>query len=737
MDIVTLALAKKFAAKVASGFSHVEVDGLNIIFTLNDGSQVTLTVPEPVSDISITDMNIDNDGNLICTMSNGKTLNAGRIKFNPKGIYDNSIQYSLFDLINYNGSSYIAKDNTIGNLPTNSQYWQLIAEKGETGEVSQTQFDDLQEQVKDKENNQLTGTAEGTEIDLTDSADSRVKEMKAPQGNSTQETTEGYNIIDTSNYTTETKNGVTVTRNNDGSLKLSGTASIATAFAYYFDEIIVTGNYLEEIIVDGTITGNLTHNFRTATTKVTTDLILESNTTKTKQFTLENQTINNGFLYFPSNCTVNCTIYPMLIQGTTSKPYEKYTNGASPNPNYEQPIKSAGDNGFINDKVVNENLLEITENSMLVHCSYVSGVNTNEYKLLCTASDMYINDIQNIGTAYNKARNGNLIPCAYGDTIYFDIGNSLFAKNYFNEYDENFISLGNYNKSMSSGTYTPTNSNCKYVTLRFGYGANAQAGTTYTLAPIISKIPISSYIPHKNQTFSIPTQQPMRSIGTTRDCFFKNTQDSEYYDSNLEENKWYERHPIFRYILQSSNITAFNTTYNRFDYLDLTSSELQSSSEGLSNVATILITGSVNKTNTNKMTIRSHTGGGFYVYGWLDGITSKQEAETYLDNHNIYIDALLVTPTNLPCTEAQTEALEAYMKARTYKNVTHIYTEDEVPAYIELEYIKDLEQVIDNTLPASKIITLTQDEYDAIQTKDDDTYYFITESIENNNMGEE
>ena len=197
MDIVTLALAKKFAAKVASGFSHVEVDGLNIIFTLNDGSQVTLTVPEPVSDISITDMNIDNDGNLICTMSNGKTLNAGRIKFNPKGIYDNSTQYSLFDLINYNGSSYVAKDNTIGNLPTNSQYWQLIAEKGETGEVSQTQFDDLQEQVKDKENNELKGTQNGTNLDIFDSADSRVVDMSI-NGNSTQKTTDGRQMFDNS-----------------------------------------------------------------------------------------------------------------------------------------------------------------------------------------------------------------------------------------------------------------------------------------------------------------------------------------------------------------------------------------------------------------------------------------------------------------------------------------------------------------------------------------------------------
>lgn len=81
MDIITLALAKKFATKVAAGFSNVKVDGLNIIFTLNDGSQVTLTVPEPADGVSVVDMNIDNDGSLICTMSDGTTIDAGGVPF--------------------------------------------------------------------------------------------------------------------------------------------------------------------------------------------------------------------------------------------------------------------------------------------------------------------------------------------------------------------------------------------------------------------------------------------------------------------------------------------------------------------------------------------------------------------------------------------------------------------------------------------------------------------------------
>lgn len=66
------------------------------------------------------------------------TINAGRVRFVSRGTYNNSTQYYLFDLVDYNGSSYIAKENSLGNLPTNTQYWQLIAEKGNTGNTGST-----------------------------------------------------------------------------------------------------------------------------------------------------------------------------------------------------------------------------------------------------------------------------------------------------------------------------------------------------------------------------------------------------------------------------------------------------------------------------------------------------------------------------------------------------------------------------------------------------------------------
>lgn len=91
MDVITLSLAKKYANKVAAGYSNVRVDGMNLIFTLNDGSEVTMAIPAPADGkdgvdgaagkdgVSVQNLSIDNDGSLLCHMSDGSVINAGKV----------------------------------------------------------------------------------------------------------------------------------------------------------------------------------------------------------------------------------------------------------------------------------------------------------------------------------------------------------------------------------------------------------------------------------------------------------------------------------------------------------------------------------------------------------------------------------------------------------------------------------------------------------------------------------
>jgi len=58
------------------------------------------------------------------------TINLGNIKFNWKGTYAAGTAYAIDDVVSYNGSSYIAKTATTGNLPTVTANWDLMSQKG-------------------------------------------------------------------------------------------------------------------------------------------------------------------------------------------------------------------------------------------------------------------------------------------------------------------------------------------------------------------------------------------------------------------------------------------------------------------------------------------------------------------------------------------------------------------------------------------------------------------------------
>lgn len=46
----------------------------------------------------------------------------------PRGVYNPSIQYNLGDSVSYGNSSYVALAPTLGNIPTNTSFWQLLAQ---------------------------------------------------------------------------------------------------------------------------------------------------------------------------------------------------------------------------------------------------------------------------------------------------------------------------------------------------------------------------------------------------------------------------------------------------------------------------------------------------------------------------------------------------------------------------------------------------------------------------------
>ena len=60
--------------------------------------------------------------------------NLGRVAMASKGEYSSATSYERLDIVTYAGSSYVCKKDSIGNLPTNTEYFDVLAEKGQNGE---------------------------------------------------------------------------------------------------------------------------------------------------------------------------------------------------------------------------------------------------------------------------------------------------------------------------------------------------------------------------------------------------------------------------------------------------------------------------------------------------------------------------------------------------------------------------------------------------------------------------
>ena len=54
-------------------------------------------------------------------------IDIGKLSFTHKGDYAGGTAYVANDVVYYNGSAYIAKTSTTGNLPTSTAHWNTFA----------------------------------------------------------------------------------------------------------------------------------------------------------------------------------------------------------------------------------------------------------------------------------------------------------------------------------------------------------------------------------------------------------------------------------------------------------------------------------------------------------------------------------------------------------------------------------------------------------------------------------
>ena len=199
------------------------------------------------------------------------------------------------------------------------------------------------------------------------------------------------------------------------------------------------------------------------------------------------------------------------------------------------------------------------------------------------------------------------------------------------------------------------------------YDIQLEEGTTAT-----------PYEEHQEQSYIMPTQQPMRSIGDIRDTFIK------------KENKWYERHYVQRLILNGTEGWNYDKNNNRFYF-----AKAGNKGSGYIMSSHYLRGDTTKQNNTCEI--------------WSSAILFRDERFTeredfknmikakYDEGIPVYVDYVLAEPLDIECTEEQSKILDELENARTYKNVTNIYSTDEISPIIDLDYAKDLETLLNNT----------------------------------------
>lgn len=178
---------------------------------------------------------------------------------------------------------------------------------------------------------------------------------------------------------------------------------------------------------------------------------------------------------------------------------------------------------------------------------------------------------------------------------------------------------------------------------------------------------------HEEQSYILPVQQPMRSIGDIRDTFIK------------KENKWYERHYVQRLILNGTEGWNYDKSNNRFYFA-------KAGNKG----SGYIMSSHYSKGNTTKQDNTCEI--------WTTAILFRNESITGLEDFKnmiktkydegipVYVDYILETPVDIECTEEQSQILEDLNNTRTYKNVTNITTDS--IAILDLDYAKDLETLL-------------------------------------------
>lgn len=79
MDVISYALTKKIAAHAVSGVQSMSISGQTLIINTKDSGVLTMTFPTPKDGVSVTDIDVNANNQIVFTMSDGSEFISGKI----------------------------------------------------------------------------------------------------------------------------------------------------------------------------------------------------------------------------------------------------------------------------------------------------------------------------------------------------------------------------------------------------------------------------------------------------------------------------------------------------------------------------------------------------------------------------------------------------------------------------------------------------------------------------------
>lgn len=228
---------------------------------------------------------------------------------------------------------------------------ETVAQKGievlESIPDDYTETNNMADEAVRTKSDAIVCEAEGESITITDSSDDHIRGLKM-FGKSTQFTTNGYQLFDSSLLATVSADGAIITNNGDGTFTVDGSGVLTTAIASFKD---YTHEETVKMLKLGMLYGTFVKTYPYIYVQVrNADSIYFALTNSRPSYEITQEVLDDeglflriGFYGGIGETIVPGTITPMLYQDGDGT-WEPYTGGMpAPNPNYPQEIESVED----------------------------------------------------------------------------------------------------------------------------------------------------------------------------------------------------------------------------------------------------------------------------------------------------------------------------------------------------------------------------------------------------------